>query len=78
MKLLQLNGLVEGFVVKRPSKNIKSPYVADVLCDGEEALAHTASLGCCGLAEAGATVLMAPIISESAKCSSDKKIINFA
>ena len=69
MKLLQLNGLVEGFVVKRPSKNIKSPYVADVLCDGEEALAHTASLGCCGLAEAGATVLMAPIISESAKCS---------
>ena len=70
MKLIQLNGLVEGFVVKRPSKNIKSPYVADVLCkDGNETLAHTASLGCCGLAEAGATVLIAPIISKSAKCS---------
>ena len=70
MKLIQLNGLVEGSVVKRPSKIIKSPYVADVLCiDGTEALAHTASLGCCGLAESGATLLMAPIISKSTKCN---------
>ena len=70
MKLIQLNGLVEGYVVKRPSKSIKSPYVADVLCiDGTEALAHTASLGCCGLAESGATLLMAPIISKSTKCN---------
>lgn len=70
MKLIQLNGLIEGSVVKRPSKSIKSPYVADVLCiDGTEALAHTASLGCCGLAESGATLLMAPIISKSTKCN---------
>ena len=70
MKLIQLNGLVEGSVVKRPSKIVKSPYVADVLCkDGTEALAHTASLGCCGLAESGATLLMAPIISKSTKCN---------
>ena len=58
--LLQLNGLVEGQVVKRPSKYIKTPYVADVKCieSDEEVLAHTAALGCCGLADINASVLM--------------------
>lgn len=56
---MKIDGLVEGQIVKRPSKIIKSPYVADVLHDGCEILAHSASLGCCGLAESGATILMA-------------------
>ena len=61
--LYELNNLIEGLVVKRPSKHIKTPYVADVLPlnFSEEILAHTASLGCCGLADAGASVLMAPM-----------------
>jgi DNA-binding sugar fermentation-stimulating protein len=58
--LLEINNLIEGTISKRPSKIIKSPYVADVipLNQSSEILAHTASLGCCGLADVGATILM--------------------
>jgi len=66
--LLHLDGLIEGTVMKRPSKFIKTPYVADVIhfennIDNGidnciEVLAHTASLGCCGLADVGASILM--------------------
>ncbi len=57
--LMHIPNLVKGSVTKRPSKHIKSPYVADVLLDtGMEIIAHTAALGCCGLADTGAQVLM--------------------
>ena len=57
--LIKLNNLIEGQIVKRPSKYVKSPYVADVQCiNNEEVVAHTASLGCCGLADTNANVLM--------------------
>ena len=68
----ELKGLLGGTVVRRPSKMIKSPYVADVILDecvagaslGHEenatVLAHSASLGCNGLANAGAFVYMLP------------------
>jgi DNA-binding sugar fermentation-stimulating protein len=61
--LLKLHNLLEGTVVKRPSKIIKSPYVADILIPNTnlEELAHTASLGCCGLSDAGSSILMLPI-----------------
>ncbi len=63
--LLKLQNLIEGSVVKRPSKFIKSPYVADIQLlknnSDKTILGHTASLGCCGLADAGATVLMSPV-----------------
>jgi hypothetical protein len=79
--LLKIDGLVEGDVVKRPSKFIKTPYVADILLKKKEdinldinnsrnvdtVLGHTASLGCCGLADAGATILMAPVITKKNK-----------
>jgi len=55
---MKIDNLVEGQITKRPSKVIKSPYVADVLFEENEILAHSASLGCCGLAEVGATILM--------------------
>jgi DNA-binding sugar fermentation-stimulating protein len=64
MQLLTLNNVIEGTVVKRPSKFIKTPYVADVKIDNESnelILAHTASLGCCGLADIDATILMSPM-----------------
>ena len=70
VQLMKLDNLVEGVVVKRPSKAIKTPYVADVsfvnsdmLDDvpSTEILAHTAALGCCGLADTGAHILMAPM-----------------
>lgn len=59
--LFKINCLVEGEIIKRPSKYIKTPYVADIVYDQQEVLAHTASLGCCGLADVGAKVLMASI-----------------
>ena len=61
--LLKLNGLIEGQVNKRPSKYIKSPYVADINIGSTNnmILGHTASLGCCGLADVGATILMSPV-----------------
>lgn len=58
--LHKLDNLIEGTITKRPSKIIKSPYVADIVKqDSETILGHCASLGCCGLADNGATILMA-------------------
>ena len=56
--LLKIDNLIEGQIIKRPSKYIKTPYVADILYENEEVLGHTASLGCCGLADVNAIVLM--------------------
>ena len=52
---------MEGQVIKRPSKYIKTPYVADIKCSDtlEQVLGHTASLGCCGLVDVNASILMA-------------------
>ena len=63
MLILKLNDLQPGVVVKRPSLFIKTPYVADVQTRSNEGtiLCHTASLGCCGLADKDANVLLAPI-----------------
>ena len=67
--MLQINDLIEGTVYKRPSAYIKTPYVADIVPLGEDdtILGHTAALGCCGLADVGATVLMAPVTSKNSK-----------
>ena len=72
--LYELNDLIEGSVIKRPSKHIKTPYVADVLPLNlsEEILAHTASLGCCGLADAGASILMTPMPTPKNKNAKQK------
>ena len=67
--LYQIPNLIEGIVIKRPSKFIKSPYVADtiILSSNEEVLSHTASLGCCGLVESGSYVLMSQINKKEKK-----------
>ena len=59
--LFYIPNLVKGYVAKRPSKHRKSPYVADVVLSDDtntEIIAHTAALGCCGLADIGAQVMM--------------------
>jgi len=59
--LLTLPFLSEGTIVKRPSAKCKTPYVADIMdTSGNSIIGHTASLGCCGLADAGATIMMNP------------------
>ncbi len=66
--LLQLNNLIKGSVVKRPSVIIKTPYVADVLLtDSDLVLAHSLSLGCCGLADINASVLLEKLPEKSPK-----------
>jgi DNA-binding sugar fermentation-stimulating protein len=61
--ILKLNNLIEGEIIKRPSRHIKTPYVADIqICSTSNMiLGHTASLGCCGLSDVGASILMAPV-----------------
>ena len=65
--LYQLEGLVCGDVVKRPSKLIKTPYVADVLLKDKEILGHSPALGCGGLADVGSRIYMVPTQPKS-KC----------
>ena len=75
MLLHQLTNVVEGVVIKRPSKYIKTPYVADIEVNiddsnfTEDILGHTPSLGCCGLVDTGATVLLTESINDKSKCS---------
>jgi DNA-binding sugar fermentation-stimulating protein len=80
MMILKIEGLTEGQIVKRPSKLIKSPYVADAIINNQEFLAHTAALGCCGLCETGSTILFAPMKNKDdpTKCtySAQLAIIN--
>lgn len=83
MLVIKIDNLVEGTIIKRPSKLVKSPYVADVIINNDEILAHTASLGCCGLCEAGSSILFVPMKnkkpdSDSKKCvySAQLSVIN--
>ena len=67
--LVDLKEVCRGEIVNRPSKKCKTPYVADVRIEmgqDQEILGHSPSLGCCGLADKGAIVLMTPT-SGSAK-----------
>jgi len=72
--LLKIDNLIEGSIVKRPSKQIKSPYVADINKeDNEIILGHCPSLGCCGLVDTGSTILMA-LSCPKKKPKEDKKL----
>lgn len=48
--------LIKATVIARPSKKIKSPYLADINIDGNEYLCHSGALGCSGHIGPGATV----------------------
>ena len=58
-KIIQLPTVSTGEIIKRPSQHCKTPYVADVsLESGVMILGHSPSLGCCGLADKGASIIM--------------------
>lgn len=63
--LFQIEKVYSGTILKRPSQYCKSPYVADVLLDNDEIIAHSPSLGCCGLAEKDSNVIMSKIEKKS-------------
>lgn len=71
MNILTLPNLVYGHIQKRPSKVSKTPYVADITLETnteDTVCCHTPSLGCCGMADAGSTVLVTPL--ENKNCIS--------
>ena len=70
MKVFNLENVIQAQIISRPSKHIKSPYVSDIIISqsGELALAHTPSLGCAGLVEAGSIVYVIPLLSKTSKC----------
>lgn len=72
--ILKLDDLIEGTIMKRPSKYIKTPYVADIKIESinDTILGHTASLGCCGLADVGASILMTPVPKNKNNSNKDK------
>ena len=69
--LYQVEEPVIGVIVKRPSLHCKTPYVADVQIEDKEIMSHSPSLGCCGLADKGATVLMSKMKgkNKNTKCT---------
>jgi DNA-binding sugar fermentation-stimulating protein len=66
LQVYKLSNFIEGQIINRPSKIIKSPYVADIQTEfitdqynnSQMLLAHSASLGCCGLSEKMSNVLL--------------------
>ena len=61
---MKLNNLERVYIVARPSKKCKTPYVADIMLkNGNIVQAHCASLGCCGLCEKGCYVYASTIES---------------
>ena len=36
MYLFSLNGVTRGLITSRPSKTCKTPYVADIVIDGDD------------------------------------------
>lgn len=69
MELYTFNKLFTASIIKRPSKHIKSPYVADICLENTttECLGHTPSLGCCGLSDKGEKVLVSKL-GNTTKC----------
>jgi DNA-binding sugar fermentation-stimulating protein len=66
--LYTLPQLFKATVVNRPSKTIKSPYVADILLeDGSVALCHTPGLSCSGLVVPQRCVYVSKAASAKAK-----------
>jgi DNA-binding sugar fermentation-stimulating protein len=69
MNLYIIKNPVKGVVLKRPSLYCKTPYVADVQIENEEIMGHSPSLGCCGLADKGANVILSKLSTGKTKTS---------
>ena len=74
--LYDLEEIIDGTILNRPSKKIKSPYVADVLIknpnnplENIEVLAHCPSLGCCGYSDKGANIYLIKNKNDNVKTS---------
>ena len=61
--------LYEAIVLKRPSAHCKTPYVADIYIPELDltSIAHSPSLGCCGLADKGHAVMVCKLPETNSK-----------
>tara|TARA_A100001015_G_C14863052_1_gene661167 strand:- start:126 stop:884 length:759 start_codon:yes stop_codon:yes gene_type:complete len=67
--MLCVNNITKGHLLNRPSKICKTPYVADVNVNNNNALAHTPSLGCCGMIDMGSDCEMLLVtLPPTSKC----------
>ena len=68
MKIIyKFNDLIIADVINRPSKQIKSPYLADININNNEHMAHSPGLGLCGFITSGSVVAVTSNDSESRK-----------
>jgi len=59
--MYKLENIQRATIVKRPSAYCKTPYVADIITEEDEkTMGHTPALGCCGLCDKDASVLITP------------------
>ena len=67
-KVIQFQNIIQLEVTRRPSKKIKSPYVADALNkDGDEFLVHTPGLGLADQCLPGSKIFATPSKSKGSK-----------
>ena len=69
------NSLIKAKVLSRPSKIIKSPYLADILIDDKQYLCHSAPLGCSGHIVEGSIVWVLEKKNSSAKSTHEIYLI---
>ena len=67
--------LIKAKVLARPSKQIKSPYLADIEIDNKQYLCHSAPLGCSGHIVEGSTVWVLEKKNSSAKSTHEIYLI---
>ena len=61
------DNLITAKVINRPSKKIKSPYLADISIDSKTELAHSPGLGLCGFIAKDSTVAVSTTDNEKRK-----------
>lgn len=59
--------ILKAIIINRPSKTIKSPYMADIEIDNKIELAHSPSLGLCGLITEDVNVMVSKCINTCRK-----------
>jgi len=69
--------IIKAQVINRPSKNIKSPYMADININGNEELAHSPSLGLCGLIDKNTHVLVSKCENDCRKSKYTIEIVKY-
>ena len=70
--ILQLENVVQAKVINRPSKVVKSPYMADIVVQGDtkEVLCHSPALGCAGIITPGTNAIVTPKIAAKSDAKS--------